>query len=102
LTGTRISERFGLHRKKVKGKSACVVMAVIGTFYEEDITDQLARYQVSSEVLALLYENLVTLRVRESHLPEYNDNAIAGGGRVGSNDVGLVYVCSLIRTNKRC
>ena len=49
-------------------------------------------FGVGGEVLCLLYESLLTLAVRESGLLEFKDKALTGGGRIGSNEVGIVYV----------
>lgn len=43
-------------------------------------------------MFALLHENLITKAIRASGLPEYREEAISGGGRVGAHDVGLLYM----------
>ena len=44
------------------------------------------------EVLSLLYESLLLPAARKSRLPEFEDEALAGGRRIGSNDVGIIGV----------
>ena len=93
---TRVAERFSLHRAKVKGKAAAVVLVVLSTFSTSDVPAELVAYQVEGEVFALLHENLITKAIRASGLPEYREEAIAGGGRVGAHDVGLLYMLLVV------
>jgi hypothetical protein len=92
----RLSERFGMHRKKTAGKAACIVMVTIGSFAEGDVPASLKCFDVGGEVLALLYESLLTKAVRCAGLPEFIDDAVAGGGRMGSNEIGVVYVLLVV------
>ena len=61
-------------------------------------------------MLCLLYESLLTLAVRESGLLEFKDKALTGGGRIGSNEVGIGYlvlvsnlftVCKIVSPKQR-
>jgi len=56
---TRVAERLSLHRAKVKGRAAAVVLVVLSTFSSSDVPAELVAYQVEGEVFALLHENLI-------------------------------------------
>jgi len=92
----RISERFGLHRKKAIGKPAAVMMFALGNFADRDVPDHFASFAIGGEILSLLYESLLTTAIRLSNLPEFKEDVLAGGGRIGSNEVGLVYMVLVV------
>ena len=48
-----------------------------------------------------LYESLQTTAIRLSNLPEFKEDVLASGVRIGSNEVGLVYMV-LVVSNKMC
>ena len=43
-----------------------------------------------------LVGQLWTIAIRQSNQPEFKEDVQAGGGRIGSNEVGLVYMVLVV------
>ena len=71
------------------------MLFTLGNFADRVVPDHFASF-ARGEILSLLYESLLTSAIRQSNLPEFKEDVLAGGGRIGSNEVGLVYLVLVV------
>ncbi len=99
-----LSKRFETHRReKTALMDSPIVMVVLQRFSTESVPAELARWGLSVEMFALLYESLLTKACEREGIPLFfgADTVVAGGGMLGQNEEALVYALVAVTNEPR-
>ena len=80
--------RFNHHQRQKKKDGHMLAMITIALFTPGDVpSEDVGRWDMSSEVVALNYERLLTRAVLDAGLPTFGPNEEPGGGGRSADDV---------------